>query len=95
MLPTKQTAVSSPGIRRKVILHRPAIPHRIDGIGAVRSVMTVHLLDSLLEVTYKDKGYRSRISGHTNTNSRDVPDVFRSTHPVPLLSLAAIFRTHY
>lgn len=64
-----RTVGISPGVRGKVILHSSAIPHRVDGVGAVRTVMVVLLLDSLLVVDYRVKGQRSRVRGRTVTLS--------------------------
>lgn len=55
----------SPGVRGKVILHSPAIPHRADAIGAVRAVVAVLLLDSLLVETYRVKSQRTSVRGRT------------------------------
>lgn len=67
--PTAQRDGFSPGIRGKVILDSPAIPHTVDGVGGVRTVMTVFPLDFLLEVSYRVKSQRSRVRGHIVTLS--------------------------
>lgn len=52
----------SPGVRGKVILHSPAIPHRVDAIGAVGAVVAVLLLDWV-------KSQRTSVRGRTVTLS--------------------------
>lgn len=68
-LKNTQTIGISPGVRGKEILHRTAIPHRVDAVGAVRTIMAVLLLDSLLEVSYRVRSQRSRVRGRTVTLS--------------------------